>query len=162
MPVERPPWRGCSPAPENVPSRRFVSCSLGGAPRFSESFVAGLALSDLRVMIEFLEGRNECTKTLCKLRTNGSQKMTRLSADLQPIYDLEIARGNEVSHIEEPAGSTCPYAIVFKQPLDKNRILAKLQLPAHVRYWESRDPHYAIEAGFYSDASQHSIAGPLQ
>ena len=87
--------------------------------------------------------------------------MPRLSSDLQPIYDLEIARGNEVSHIAEPAGTTCPYAVVFKLPLDKARILAELQLPAHVRYWESDDPHYAIEAGFYSDVSQHSIAGPL-
>ncbi|WP_254512567.1 hypothetical protein [Anatilimnocola floriformis] len=87
--------------------------------------------------------------------------MTTLSADLQPIYDLEIARGNVVSHIEEPAGSTCPYAVVFKLPLAKERILAELTLDAHVRYWESRDPHYSIEAGFYSDASHHSIAGPI-
>jgi len=88
--------------------------------------------------------------------------MTRLSSDLQPIYSLEIARGNEVSHIEEPAGTTCPYAVVFKQPLAKARIMAELQLPAHVRFWESRDPHYAIEAGFYSDVSRHSIAGPIE
>jgi hypothetical protein len=86
----------------------------------------------------------------------------KLSADLRPIFDLEIARGNEVSHIEEPAGSTCPYAVIFKQPLAKSQILAELKLPPHVRFWESRDPHYSIEAGFYSDVSQHSIAGPIE
>src|SRR3954467_15335997 len=32
MPLVRPPRRGCSPARLKLPSRRFGSCSLNGAP----------------------------------------------------------------------------------------------------------------------------------
>jgi hypothetical protein len=35
-------------------------------------------------------------------------------------------------------------------------------LPSDVKLWESRDPHYSIEAGFSSATSRHSIAGPIE
>jgi hypothetical protein len=85
-----------------------------------------------------------------------------LSEDLREIYDLEIELGNELSHVEEPAGSACPYAVIFKRPLHLEAIHQRLTLPAGVKFWESRDPHYSIEAGFASDVSRHSISGPIE
>ena len=85
-----------------------------------------------------------------------------LSEDLRGIYDLEIELGNELSHVEEPAGSACPYAVVFKRPLHLEAIHQRLTLSDGVKFWESRDPHYSIEAGFASATSRHSIAGPIE
>jgi hypothetical protein len=87
--------------------------------------------------------------------------MTTLSKDLQPIYQLELESGNEVARIDEPAGTECPYAVIFKHPLHRTRIDAELQLSTSVKYWESRHPYYPMEAGFRSDISGHSVAGPL-
>ena len=80
---------------------------------------------------------------------------------MRPIFDLEIELGNELSHVEEPAGTRCPYAVVFKQPLHFQAIRERLQLPETIKFWDSRDPHYAIEAGFICETSRHSIAGPI-
>lgn len=87
--------------------------------------------------------------------------MTRLSDDLRPIYELEINLGNEVAGIAEPAGTECPYAVIFKNPLHKARIDSELRLAPSVSYWESRDPHYPIEAGYLSETTRHAIAGPI-
>jgi hypothetical protein len=69
--------------------------------------------------------------------------------------------GNEVACVDEPAGTECPYQVLFKDALHKKEIESELQLPPSVLYWECRDPHYAIEAGYFSDVSKHSVAGPL-
>ena len=53
----------------------------------------------------------------------------KLSEDLLPIYRLELQLNNEVVRIDEPAGSTCPYAVIFKLPLHKRQIEMELQLP---------------------------------
>jgi hypothetical protein len=87
--------------------------------------------------------------------------MTKLSKDLLPIYTLELDRGNEVARVDEPAGTNCPYAIIFKKPLHKNEIESELELPPSVQYWESRDAHYGKEAGYYSKETRHIVAGPL-
>ncbi len=87
--------------------------------------------------------------------------MTKLSRDLAPIYNLELRMGNEVARVDEPAGSECPFAIIFQNALHKTEIERDLQLPASVRYWECRDAHYPIEAGYSSDVSKHAVAGPL-
>jgi hypothetical protein len=84
-----------------------------------------------------------------------------LAAELQPIYDLEVRLGNEVAYIAEPAGTACPYAVVFQQPLHKAEIEAELSLPETIRYWESHDSHYPIEAGYQCAISRHAIAGPI-
>lgn len=87
--------------------------------------------------------------------------MSKLSQDLLPIYQLELAMGNEVASVDEPAGTECPYAVVFKKPLHKVEIERELELPSSVRYWESRDWHFPKEAGYHSEATRHSIIGPL-
>jgi hypothetical protein len=84
-----------------------------------------------------------------------------LSDDLRSIYELEIAIGNEVAYIAEPAGTDCPYAVIFKNALNVKAIESELNLPPTVRYWESRDPHYPIEAGYSSLESRHAVAGPI-
>lgn len=87
--------------------------------------------------------------------------MTKLSKDLIPIYNLELDRGNEIARIDEPAGSKCPYAMIFKRPLHKNEIESELDLPKSIRYWECHDAHYEKEAGYVSDETRHIVAGPL-
>ena len=85
-----------------------------------------------------------------------------LSLHLQPIYDMEIALGNTVNRIDEPAGSNCPLAIVFHKPLHKNAIESRLSLPASVKWWENHDTHYSIEGGYVCDETRHTVAGPLK
>lgn len=87
--------------------------------------------------------------------------MSKLSQDLLPIYQLELERGNEVERVDEPAGTNCPYAVVFKKPLHKAEIEEMLDLSPSVKYWESRDPHYSKEAGYRSETTRHAIAGPI-
>jgi len=87
--------------------------------------------------------------------------MPNLSQDLLPIYQLELARGNEVARVDEPAGTKCPYAVVFKGALHKDEIERELELSSSVKYWESRDPHYPQEAGYYSEATGHAVSGPI-
>lgn len=86
--------------------------------------------------------------------------MTRLSPSLQPIVDLELKKGNKVFRIDKPAGSKCPYAIIFKFPLHFQEIKESLTLSSVVEEWENKDPHYPLERGFFCNETQHSIAGP--
>ena len=85
----------------------------------------------------------------------------KLSKNLCSIYEYELALGNEVRRVDEPAGSNCPLAVVFEQPLHFAEIAANLVLPVVVERWENRDTHYSLEAGFVCRESRHSIAGPL-
>jgi hypothetical protein len=87
--------------------------------------------------------------------------MARLSVDLKPIYDLELALGNKVAWTAEPAGTECPLAVGFEQPLHFDEIAARLTLPATVTRWSSDDPHYDPEAGFKCGRTNHALAGPL-
>jgi hypothetical protein len=85
----------------------------------------------------------------------------QLAAELVPIYELELRLGNAVNYVAEPAGTACPYAVVFKRPLHKEDIERELRLAPTVCYWESHDPHYPIEAGYQCAITRHSISGPL-
>ncbi len=87
--------------------------------------------------------------------------VTKLSEDLLPIYRLELEKGNFVERVDEPAGSNCPYAIIFGRPLHKKEIETRLGLSPEVEYRECHDCHYPLEAGYYSKASRHAIAGPI-
>ena len=87
--------------------------------------------------------------------------MTKFSPELRPIYDFEISRGNQVERIDEPAGTNCPYAIVFQYPLHVAQIQNQLRLSNAVRLWHSTDPHYPRERGFFCQKTHHAISGPL-
>jgi len=86
--------------------------------------------------------------------------MARLSQYLLPIFQLEVSLGNEVERIDEPAGTECPYAVIFKRPLHKKEIEDEIHLAASVKYWESHDCHYETGAGYYCEVTKHSISGP--
>ena len=85
----------------------------------------------------------------------------KLCSDLRPIYDHELAHGNYVASVTAPAGTKCDYAIVFAEPLNFIDSAAAENLPPTVEYWECRDPHYDIEAGYFCAKHSHSISGPL-
>ena len=85
----------------------------------------------------------------------------KLSPDLHEIYKLELSLGNVVERTDEPAGTECPYGIVFAQPLHKEQIEAGIALSATVYYDISDDPHYPIEGMYLSRESRHAISGPL-
>jgi len=84
----------------------------------------------------------------------------QLSDDLLLIHDLEIRLGNQVIRIDEPAGTACPLAVVFRDPLHFEAIATQLNLPDSVDRWKNEDLHYPLEEGYYSRTSRHTIAGP--
>lgn len=89
-------------------------------------------------------------------------RMPDLSDALQPVYDYEISRGNQVDRIDKPAGSNCPLAVIFRAPLDVQGFISMQGLPNDVKTWENRDRHYPLEKGYVCERSHHAIAGPLQ
>ena len=88
--------------------------------------------------------------------------LQKLSKNLKPIYEAELALGNIVTRIDEPAGTNSPLAVVFKSPLHKGEISSNLTISPLVRWWESRDPHYEIEGGYACDDTRHIVSGPLR
>ena len=86
--------------------------------------------------------------------------MAELSDDLRPIYEFEIQSGNQVVGVGSPAGTACPLAIIFRDPLHFQEISDRLDLPASVIRWDNTDSHYPIESGYLSNVSRHAIAGP--
>lgn len=89
-------------------------------------------------------------------------KFLILSELLLPIYNYEINRGNIVARIDEPAGSSCPLAIIFNKPLDFSGFINKHGLPPEVHTWENHDRHYPLEKGYACEKTQHALAGPLK
>lgn len=87
--------------------------------------------------------------------------MRHLSPFLQPIYRLEISLENEVLRVDEPAGTKCPLAVVFKKPLHLEEISTKLSIPQEVEQWENVDPHYPKERGFRCKRTSHALSGPI-
>lgn len=90
-----------------------------------------------------------------------NSKNMKLSPYLEPIYNLELSLGNEVERIDEPSWSNCPYGIYFKDKLHFEEIKEKLNLPPFIKYWENKDSHYSLEAGFLCKETMHLISGPL-
>ena len=87
--------------------------------------------------------------------------MRHLSPDLRPIVDLELELGNTVERIDEGAWTICKFAVVMTRALHVKEINRRLELPPTVKYWESEDPHYPIEAGYTCDTTTHAVSGPL-
>jgi hypothetical protein len=87
---------------------------------------------------------------------------TSLSSDLMPIYQLELQLGNQVARVDSPAGTLCPLAVIFRDPLHLEEIGKRLKTPASVTQWTNDDPHYPLETGFSSSVSRHAIAGPTR
>ncbi len=87
--------------------------------------------------------------------------MKRLSKNLISIYDLELKLGNQILRIDEPAGTKCPFAVVFRDPLHFEKISQELKLPRSVHRWENRDRHYPLEASFVCEETGHVVSGSL-
>ncbi len=85
----------------------------------------------------------------------------KLSDDLEPIHRLELKLGNRIIRVDAPAGTECPLAVIFRDPLHLADI-AKLKLSASVTPWSSNDPHYPQETGYRSNISKHAVAGPTK
>ena len=90
-----------------------------------------------------------------------TEGIERLSADLKPIVELELSLGNQIRCVQTEGWSRCPLAVTFERPLHFAEIKAQLRLPETVEAWESRDPHYDIEAGFSCGTTRHAVAGPI-
>jgi len=88
--------------------------------------------------------------------------MISLSSDLMPIYQLELGLGNQVVRVDQPAGTLCPLAVIFRDPLHLEEIGNQIPLAATVSQWTNDDPHYPLETGFSSSISQHAVAGPTK
>jgi hypothetical protein len=91
-----------------------------------------------------------------------SDTKLQLCDDLRLVYDFEVAHGNFVTAISAPAGTKCSYEVIFSEPLKIIGTTNAMQLPEFLQYWENRDPHYDIEAGYFCPKHKHSVAGPLE
>jgi hypothetical protein len=118
----------------------------------SDDMFAGYVSEDTRQSV------NGPIPPLAELLRNA---LEHFAPNLRAIYDLEISLGNLVQEVDEPAGDRCPLAIVFKRPMHRATIESKLSLPAVVKWWECRDPHYPIQGGYSCEETHHVIAGPL-
>jgi hypothetical protein len=90
----------------------------------------------------------------------GCGVVLELSADLRPIYELELRLGNQLVGVGSPAGTACPLAIIFRDSIHFQEIGERLELPASVIRWDNTDSHYPIESGYRSSTSGHALAGP--
>lgn len=88
--------------------------------------------------------------------------LSKLSSTLKPLVDYELQVGNEVERVDQPAGTKCPLAVIFKSPLDFRGYKEKHGEPKGVERWENRDRHYPLEAGYGCDKTNQAIAGPLK
>jgi hypothetical protein len=83
-----------------------------------------------------------------------------LSAALLPMLQFELARGNRIERVDQPAGTDCPLAVILAHPLDIEGYQRQQALPAQVKTWENRDRHYPLEAGYLCERTRHALAGP--
>ncbi len=86
-----------------------------------------------------------------------------LSPNLQTIYDIEVALGNTVVRVDEFAGTSCPLAVVFKNPLHRSEIESKIRILPPVHWLEERNEHYSRtgEGAYKCEDTGHAIIGPL-
>ncbi len=55
--------------------------------------------------------------------------------ELKQIYTIELSLGNEVKHIDEPAGTSCPLAIIFKDMLHFEQLKEQITLSDNIEFW---------------------------
>ena len=84
-----------------------------------------------------------------------------LNVNLIPIYGHGLNNGNCVSRIDQPAGTKCPLAVIFQNPLQIDKINKLIVSHTNLEFWENTDPHYPFESGYYCKTTQYVIAGPV-
>jgi hypothetical protein len=84
-----------------------------------------------------------------------------ISENFRVLVAHELALGNPIARIDQPAGTRCPLAVNFVKPLDFSGFARLHQLPVGVETWENRDAHYDIQAGYICTRTRHVIAGPI-
>ena len=79
----------------------------------------------------------------------------KLSPDLQMIYTLELTLGNVVVRVNDSGQTALPLPIIFKEPLHRAEIEAKIKISPSVTW-------YAIGnfAGYVSVNTRQSLQGP--
>ena len=86
-----------------------------------------------------------------------------LSANLRGVLEFEVAHGNSIVRVDRPAGSQCPLAVIFAQPLGMVEFNAcNNNMASGVETWENRDTHYPLEAGYICKRTRHTVAGPIK
>ncbi len=80
-----------------------------------------------------------------------------LSKTLQVVLSFELARGNTVVRVDQPAGTRCPLAVVLAKPLDIAGFKESHGLPPMVNTWKilirtihSRQVTFASKRGMLS------------
>jgi hypothetical protein len=77
---------------------------------------------------------------------------------LQPILNLELARGNVIVDYSE-AWTKVVIAVTLQDPIDLSGINTFVIDP--VILWKNADTHYALQEGVLCTSCKQSIAGPL-
>lgn len=87
--------------------------------------------------------------------------MKGLSKNLRPLYELELEHGNVVERVDAPAGTECPLAVIFENPLHFEEAETQGVKRSAVSCWENVDPHYPRERGYLCEETRQVLAGPL-
>jgi hypothetical protein len=87
-----------------------------------------------------------------------------ISGDIRTIVEYELAHGNEITRIDQPAGTKCPLAVILRFPFRIRNSGIDGAIPLTVAWWEYEDPHYPADwsSGFKSIESSHAVAAPLR
>ena len=79
------------------------------------------------------------------------------------ILDYELQHGNEVERIDEGFWTLGKLIIVMKKPL---RLIddseSRKNLDGSIEFWECRDTHYEVQAGFSCDETKEDIVAPIK
>ena len=85
-----------------------------------------------------------------------------ISKALKPIVDYELSRGNYIERIDRPAGTRCPLAVVFREPLDFRGFQDLNGSLEYVSTWKNRDRHYDLESGYVCEKTNQALAAPVK
>src|ERR1700722_2036792 len=146
---QNPPMSGCEKHGKAVGSRRANSpswSSITAMPRLETGYTCavgtgrqskgslqwgGVHIQTLRIVFNPSRGKQIYMTVV-----------PDLSENLRRAFEHEVTRGNTVTRVDRPAGTRCPLAVVFAQPLDIAWFKASEPLTTAVRIWENHDSHY--------------------